>query len=107
AVGSAADQQLAAANSGFAFKLLQQLAQDQPVANIFISAYSASTVLQMVGTGAAGLTRTEMQQVLGTTGLTADAVGAANKNIAQSLNSGNTNVILTTANAIWYRQGVP
>jgi serpin B len=61
----------------------------------------------MVGTGAAGQTRTEMQQVLGTTGLTADAVGAANKDIAQSLNSGNTNVILTTANAIWYRQGSP
>jgi serpin B len=105
---SLADQQkLAAANNGFAFKLLKQLAKDQPVVNIFISPYSASTVLQMVGNGAAGQTKAEMQQVLGTTGLSSAAVNGANKDIAQSLNSGNTNVILTTANAIWYRQGAP
>jgi serpin B len=100
-------QKLAAANNGFAFKLLKQLAKDQPVANIFISPYSASTVLQMVGSGAAGQTKTEMQQVLETTGLSSAVVNGANKEIAQSLNSGNTNIILTTANAIWYRQGAP
>ena len=100
------EQKLAAANNGFAFKLLKQLAKDQPVANIFISPYSASTVLQMVGNGAAGRTRTEMQQVLGTAGLPSTGVNAANKDIAQSLN-GNTNVILEIANAIWYRQGKP
>jgi serpin B len=105
---SLADQQkLAAANNGFAFKLLRQLAKDQPSTNIFISPYSAATVLQMVGSGAAGQTKMEMQQVLGTTGLSSDAVSAANKDIAQSLNSGNTNVILTIANAIWYRQDAP
>ena len=105
---SLTDQQaLAAANNGFAFKLLKQLAKEQPVANIFISPYSASTVLQMVGSGAAGQTKTEMQQVLGTTGLSSAVVNGANKDIAQSLNNGNTNVILTTANAIWYRQGAP
>jgi serpin B len=102
-----ADRQLAAADNAFAFKLLQQLAQDQPLTNIFISPYSAATVLQMVGNGAAGQTKTEMQQVLGITGLSAAAVSAANQDIAQSLNHGNTNVILTTANAIWYRQGAP
>jgi serpin B len=103
----AAESQLAAADNGFAFKLLQQLAQDQPAANLFISPYSAATVLQMVGNGAAGPTKTEMQQVLGTTGLSPAVVNDANKDIAQSLNRGNTNVILTTANAIWYRQGSP
>jgi serpin B len=108
AAASSTDQQkLAAANNGFAFKLLKQIAKDQPVANIFISPYSASTVLQMVGSGAAGQTKAEMQQVLETTGLSSDTVSAANKKIAQSLNSGNTNIILTTANAIWYRQGAP
>ena len=108
AAASLADEQaLAAANNGFAFKLLKQLAKDQPVTNIFISPYSASTVLQMVGNGAAGQTKTEMQLVLGTTGLSSAVVNGANKEIAQSLNSGNTNVILTIANAIWYRQGSP
>ncbi len=102
-----AEQQLAAANDGFAFKLLKQLAQDQPAANLFISPYSASAVLQMIGNGAAGQTLTEMQHVLGTTNLPSDAVNAANQAIATSLNHFNTNVILTTANAIWYREGAP
>jgi serpin B len=44
---------------------------------------------------------------MGTTDLSSVAVSAANKEIAQSLNSRNTNIILTTANAIWYRQGAP
>ena len=99
-------QKLAAANNGFAFKLLNQLAKDQPVTNIFISPYSASTVLQMVGNGAAGRTKVEMQQILGTMGFSSAGVNAANKDIAQSLNSGNTKVILEIANAIWCRQGV-
>ena len=69
-----ADLPLAAADNAFAFKLLKQLGQDQPARNILISPYSAATVLQMVASGAAGQTRTEMQQVLGTTGLSADVV---------------------------------
>jgi len=101
------DPQLAAADNAFAFKLIKQLAKDQPATNIFISPYSAATVLQMAASGAAGQTKIEMQQVLGTTGWPADAVGAANQKISESLNNGNTNVLLTMANGIWYRQGSP
>ena len=100
-------RRLATANNGFAFNLLKQLARDQPAANIFISPYSAAAVLQMVGGGAAGQTKTEMQQVLGTAGMSSDAVGAANHEIASALNHFNTNVVLTTANAIWYQRGEP
>jgi serpin B len=105
---STADQQkLASANIGFAFKLLKQLAKDQPCTNIFISPYSASTVLQMACNGAAEQTKTEMQQVLGTTGLTAEAVNAANKDCNWALNNLGTNVVLRAANAIWYQKGTP
>jgi serine protease inhibitor len=100
-------QKLASANSGFAFKLLKQLAKDQPGTNIFISPYSASTVLQMACNGAAGQTKTEMQQVLGTTGLAAEALNTANKDCDQAINSQGTNIVLTAANAIWYRKGIP
>src|ERR1039458_7546858 len=100
-------QKLAAANIGFAFKLLKQLAKDQPGANIFISPYSASTVLQMSSHGAGGQTKTEMQQVLGTTGLAAEALNAANKECDRAINSQGTNVVLIAANAIWYRKGTP
>ena len=107
AAAPADQQKLASANIGFAFKLLKQLAKEQPGANIFISPYSASTVLQMACNGAGGQTKTEMQQVLGTTSLTAEALNAAAKDCDRSLNSLGTNVVLTAANAIWYRKGTP
>jgi serpin B len=100
-------QKLASANIGFAFKLLRQLAKDQSGTNIFISPYSATTVLQMACNGAAGQTKTEMQQVLGTTGLAAEAVNAANKDCNWAMNNLGTNVVLRAANAIWYQKGTP
>ena len=48
---------LTAANTGFAFDLLKQIAGKQPGGNVFISPYSVSTVLQMVVDGAAGGTK--------------------------------------------------
>lgn len=102
-----AEQPLVVADNAFGLRLFKELAKEQPGANICISPYSTATVLHMVGNGAAGKTKTEMQQVLGTTELSFSDINAANRDIAQSLGSGNNpNVILTTANAIWYRQDV-
>lgn len=105
----AAAEKLAGADNTFAFNLLKQVAGEQPDSNIFISPYSASTVLQMVAEGAAGQTKTEMQDVLGTsgadTGLSDAARNQANREIAQSLHRENSHVILEIANAIWFREG--
>lgn len=100
-------RQLAAANNSFAFNLLKQLVAEQPGSNIFISPYSASTVLQMVSTGAEGSTRRQMQRVLGTSGMNPAALNEANKEVGSIINNGNTNFILNTANAVWYRTGTP
>lgn len=96
---------LAAANNDFSFKLLKQLAAEQRGANIFVSPYSAATALQMVGSGAVGQTKHEMQQVLGTSGLSTDTLNGAAKAAADLLDANNANLVLTTANALWYRQG--
>jgi serpin B len=96
---------LAAANTGFAFDLLKQIAGEQPDANVFISPLSVSTVLQMVASGAAGDTRAEMQRVLRTTNLPPETLNAACKDLNQSLNSQN-NVILSLANGIWFQEGI-
>ena len=104
--GAPADQEkLAAANTGFAFDLLKQIAGEQPNANVFISPFSVSSVLQMVANGAAGDTKTEMQRVLKTTGLAPDPLNAACKDLNESLNS-QTNVILNLASAIWFQEGI-
>jgi serine protease inhibitor len=95
---------LAAANNIFSLKLLKQLVTEQPGASIFVSPYSTATALQMSANGAAGQTKTEMQQVLETSGLSAAALNAASKAVSDLLNPKDTNVILTTANALWYRQ---
>ncbi len=98
-------EKLADANTGFAFDLLKQITKEQPGQNIFISPFSVSTVLQMVGNGAAGETKQEMERVLKTTDLPAEALNSAVKDLNQSLNS-QTNVILELANAIWFQEGI-
>jgi len=98
-------EKLAAANTGFAFDLMKQITREHPGINVFISPFSVSTVLQMVGNGAGGETKAEMQRVLKTTDLPAETLNAACKDLNQSLNS-QTNVILDLANAIWYQEGV-
>ncbi len=97
--------QLASANSGFAFDLLKELVTEQPGSNIFISPYSASTALQMVGSGAEGTTSRELQKTLGTIKMPGRALYEANKEISNIINARNTNFFLTTANAIWYLSG--
>ena len=96
---------LAVANNTFAFKLLKQLSTQQPAANIFVSPYSAATALQMALNGAAGQTKAEIQQVLETSGISLSALNEASRAAAILLNPKDTNVILTTANALWYRSG--
>jgi serine protease inhibitor len=96
---------LATANNAFAFKLLKELSAQRPGASLFVSPYSAATALQMAANGAAGQTKTEMQQVLETSGISTTALNEASKAAASLLNPKDTNVILTTANALWYRQG--
>ena len=106
AASPADEARLAAADTGFAFGLVKELAREQPAKNIFISPYSISTVLQMVCNGAAGSTKQEMASVLGTSGLETQALNEACKELDQSIRSAQSNVVLSIANAIWYRVGV-
>ena len=122
-----ADQDsLMAANTSFAFDLFKQLAGKQPDGNVFISPYSVSTVLQMVLDGATGSTKQEMESVLYLNEMVGDTAAGgpkqeiesvrylngmaardeACKSLVQSITSGQSNVTLTLANSIWFKQGV-
>jgi len=102
---SADEGKLSAANTKFAFDLLKEIAGEQPKANVFISPFSVSVALQMVANGAAGDTRTEMENALGTSALSPDALNGASKELNRSLNS-QTNAILNLADGIWYQEGL-
>jgi serpin B len=105
AASPADEAKLASADTGFAFALCKQLAKEQPTKNVFISPYSISTVLQMVCYGAAGSTRQEMAGVLGTSDLEAASLNRACQELDQSIRNAQSNVVLSIANAIWYRAG--
>ena len=96
-------EKLATADNGFAFDLLKQIAKEQSRENIFISPFSVSSALQMVGNGAAGETKTEMRRVLKTENLPPEQLNAACKELNQSLNS-QKDVILNLANGIWFQK---
>jgi serpin B len=101
----AADQEsLVTANTGFAFDLMNQIAQAQPDANVFISPFSVSSVLQIVNNGAAGGTKTEMQQMLKTSGLAAEPLNAACQSLDQQFTA-RKDVTLNLANGLWVQQG--
>jgi len=101
----AADQaKLVAANTAFAFDLMHQIVPPKPDANVFISPFSVSSVLQMVNTGAAGATKAEMQQALKTAGLPADSLSPAFKSLDDQF-TGRSDVILNLANGLWIQQG--
>jgi serpin B len=95
---------LVAANTVFAFDLMNRVTQAQPDANVFISPYSVSSVLQMTENGAAGDTRTEMQRALKTTGLSAASLNAAFKDLDRQF-TGRSDVILNLADGLWFQQG--
>jgi len=59
-------------------------------------------VLRMVCNGAAGATRNQMTQVLGSSGLQPAALNQAYKDLDTSVRIAETNVALQIANAIWY-----
>jgi serine protease inhibitor len=99
------DPALAAADNAFALDLLRQLAKGEPGQNIFISPYSVSTILQILGNGAAGKTKTEIQQVLKTDSFLPDKLNGLHKDLDHDLQS-QSDVTLDLANAIWFETGL-
>jgi serpin B len=102
----ASDQErLVAANAGFAFALLEQIAASDPAANIFISPFSISCALQMTAAGARGRTAAEMQSVLKTEGWAPDSLPAAFADLDRRL-AAHQDVTLDLANGLWLQTGL-
>ncbi|MBX9723343.1 MAG: serpin family protein [Candidatus Obscuribacterales bacterium] len=78
-----------------------KLAAKKPDRNIVISPYSVSTALSMAYNGAGGKTKSEMQTVLGYSGLSDEAVSQQNSSLYKSLMQVNPTSELTVANAMF------
>ncbi len=97
---------VASANTRFGFQLLQDLREQEPVGNIFISPLSISIALTMTYNGAVGETERAMAEVLGIDGLDLDTINDANAALRTSLENPDPQVEISIANSLWYRQGI-
>ena len=97
---------VAAANTKFGFKLLQDLREREPGGNIFISPLSISIALTMTYNGAVGETERAMAEVLEIDELDLSTINQSNKALRDSLENPDPKVEISIANSIWSRQGV-
>ena len=105
-IGDSSFSNAASANTVFGFKLLMDLQERQPDANIMISPLSISIALTMTYNGAAGETQRAMAEVLEIEGLGIDTVNRSNVALRNSLENTDPEVEIAIANSIWSRQGV-
>ena len=97
---------VASANTKFGFKLLHDLREREPGANIFISPLSISIALTMTYNGAVGETERAMAEVLEIDALDLSTINNSNKALRTSLENPDPKVEISIANSIWSRQGV-
>ena len=97
---------VASANTKFGFKLLQDLQEQEPGSNIFISPLSISIALTMTYNGAVGETARAMAEVLEIDELDLATINHSNAALRTSLENSGPKVEISIANSIWSRQGV-
>lgn len=75
--------------------------------NVFVSPLSLSLALAMTATGAEGETYEQMVATLGLGGMDQKALAEYFEQLAGSLESADTSVVMETANSIWVHDGFP
>jgi serine protease inhibitor len=90
-------------NNQFAFTLFNKAGNQETKENFFISPFSVSMALSMTLNGAAGSTKTEMENTLGFGGQQISSINDYNKLLAGQLQSIDEQVTFNIANSIWYR----
>ncbi len=101
------DMNVVTANTQFGFNLFDEIRKTEQDKNIFISPLSISIALAMTLNGASGETEQAMANTLHLQGLDAEAINAGYAGLRQALEVADPKVILTIANSLWARQGVP
>ena len=94
---------LVLSNNQFAFTLFNKAGTQETKENLFISPFSVSMALSMTMNGAAGTTKTGMENTLGFSGQQLSAINDYNKLLANQLQSIDNQVTFNIANSIWYR----
>ena len=92
---------VAAADNGFGFHLLNAVQSTNPNSNVVLSPVSAALDLAMVLNGADGKTQEEIQAALSLSGAELDAVNTANTQLIKVLRTPSRSVTLSVADSLW------
>lgn len=100
------DSRLVAANTKFAFKLFNQLLEQQPAENLFISPTSIAMALAMTYNGADGETKDAMAKTLEVQGIDIEEFNKAYADLKTILQNPDPHVQVSIANSLWARKGI-
>ena len=101
------DTDVVSANTRFGFDLFNEIRQTEQDKNIFISPLSVSIALAMALNGAAGETEQAMTNTMHLQGLDSETINVGYAALRGALQTSDPKVVLTIANSLWARQGVP
>ena len=101
------DTNLVTANTRFGFDLFNEIRRTEEDKNIFISPLSVSIALAMTLNGASGDTEQAVTNTLQLQALDADSINVGYAALQGALQTSDPKVVLTIANSLWARQGVP
>lgn len=103
---SAKTTEIIESDNEFGLELFKKVVAGEPEAkNIFISPTSVALALAMTYNGAAGETKTAMENALRKAGFSTEEINTAYKSLIEALRSVDPKVLLEIANSIWYREG--
>ncbi|MBM7582918.1 serpin B [Caldicoprobacter guelmensis] len=100
------DNRVVQANTRFAFKLFNQLIEQQPGENVFISPASIGMALAMTYNGADGETKDAMAKVLEVQGIDIEDFNKAYAALKTILQNPDPGVQVVIANSLWARKGM-
>jgi serpin B len=95
------------AGTDFTFALFREVNRRKGGANVFVSPLSAALALAMTAQGAAGPTEVAMRGTLGFPTQSLATMGDGYRGLVALLLALDSSVTLRSANAIWYRAGLP
>lgn len=101
------EKQTVTQSNQFSFTLFNSVCRTSGDKNVFISPLSVSYALGMALNGASGSTRSEMESVLGWTGISREDINSAYKSLSEYLIGLDPKVSLSISNSIWYKTGFP
>lgn len=97
-------KQIVSSSNSFGLNIFKQVVSNTEAGkNVFVSPLSVSLALSMLYNGSETITKEELKEGLGYTGLTDEQINIANRDLIKALVEADPKVAMEIANSIWYK----